>query len=952
MNRPSFAYIRVSAAALAAALLLVRGTARVGAQSSITITSPANGAVLAAGPDFATDAWADPWDFNNREDVAVDPMQFDGFSNFHVGGGVAGGTITTSRVGASNGSNFSLLQRPYYGIVNPGRTGGTSPINSAAYTKLAFKMTSSRSDQYPRVYWFHNQLGSPAGDGSGWRFVDSATAAPSGSHIFVVDLTQANQGTPWTSGAVQGLALYPNSSATGYDVSVDWVRLTTADGNGSSKVLPIAWSGGSGAATIQVRDAAGAVFTVASGLAGTSYNWNYGVLPPGSYTLTVTRGGVASTARSFRINTPPTLQVLDPDASGGDDFATTVLGNPWDMQDAADVEANGTIVDHVISRSFSGGLYNGVSDSAIVGYAGSVPMGDPQMYLLSNSTAANTHDVIDTSRYHRLTFSLQVDHGFDLGAGSVARVFWGAATGGGAPYTNLSVTKDIITWPGMNTYSIDLATLSGAAGGGLEPGSATPWTAAKVRHLRIDPFELAGQIPFHFGAVKLAADDETKNGSFTIRFSGADADGDAATVALYYDTDRNSANGLTPIASGVPLANRQYVWNAGSVPQGTYYIYAVASDGRNTTAQYSTGPVHVSGFVGAASQPVLSIDTPGNGATGGGQFTVAGWAIDLGAAGGTGIDAIDAYADPGTAQETLLGHAKLGTARADVAAAYGAQFSNSGYSIAVGSLSGGRHTIAVYAHSTVSNGNTVKSFTYTVSGGPAMAIDTPGSNGVCQQPCPLSGWALDTAAGSGTGVDAVHVYAVPAGGAARFVGAAQLGGSRPDVGAAFGSSRFSSSGFQLIVRGLPPGTYQLLAFAHSTATGSFNDSRAIANVTVRSAPRMSIDAPAANSTVGTGGFTVSGWAVDAAAASGPGVDAVHIYAFPVGSSTPRFLGAATLGVSRSDVGALFGGSQFTKSGYNLKVTGLSAGTYDLAVCARSSVSGEFDDILTVRVVLR
>ncbi|HET7092412.1 MAG TPA: hypothetical protein VFI22_03015, partial [Thermomicrobiales bacterium] len=355
------------------------------------------------------------------------------------------------------------------------------------------------------------------------------------------------------------------------------------------------------------------------------------------------------------------------------------------------------------------------------------------------------------------------------------RVFWGAATGGGAPYTGLSVTKDIITWPGMNTYSIDLATLSGATGGGLEPAAATPWTASRMRHLRIDPFELAGQIPFHFGAVKLAADDATTNGSFTIRFSGSDADGDTAAVALYYDTDRNPASGLTLITSAVPLANKQYVWNAGSVPQGTYYIYAVASDGRNATAQYSSGPVRVSGFAGAASQPVLSIDTPRNGATGAAQFTIAGWAIDLGAASGTGIDAIDAYADPGTAQQTLLGHARLGVARADVAAAYGAQFSNSGYAIAVGSLSGGRHTIAVYAHSTVSNANTVTSFAYTVNGGPAMAIDTPTSNGVCQQPCALSGWALDSAAGSGTGVDAVHVYAVPAGGAAMFVGAAQLG---------------------------------------------------------------------------------------------------------------------------------------------------------------------------------
>jgi hypothetical protein len=52
------------------------------------------------------------------------------------------------------------------------------------------------------------------------------------------------------------------------------------------------------------------------------------------------------------------------------------------------------------------------------------------------------------------------------------------------------------------------------------------------------------------------------------------------------------------------------------------------------------------------------------------------------------------------------------------------------------------------------------------------------------------------------------------------------------------------------------------------------------------------------------------------------------------------------------VGAVFGSSQFTKSGYNLKVTGVAAGTYDLAVFAHSTVSGQFDNILLVRVVVR
>src|SRR5213079_1885778 len=124
--------VRVRTAAVLAACLALglRAGAPVSAQSSVTITSPAAGAVLAAGPDFATDTWSDPWDFSNREDVALDPSQLDGFSNFSIANGLAGGTVTTSRVGATNGSNIYLLQRAYSGILNPGRNGRTAPINS------------------------------------------------------------------------------------------------------------------------------------------------------------------------------------------------------------------------------------------------------------------------------------------------------------------------------------------------------------------------------------------------------------------------------------------------------------------------------------------------------------------------------------------------------------------------------------------------------------------------------------------------------------------------------------------------------------------------------------------------------------------------------------------------------------------------------------------------------
>jgi len=87
----------------------------------------------------------------------------------------------------------------------------------------------------------------------------------------------------------------------------------------------------------------------------------------------------------------------------------------------------------------------------------------------------------------------------------------------------------------------------------------------------------------------------------------------------------------------------------------------------------------------------------------------------------------------------------------------------------------------------------------------------------------VSGWAVDLNAPSGTGVDVVHVWAMPAGGGAPvFLGAAQYGIDRPDVAAFFHTTEALKSGFTLMVTGLAPGTYQIVAYARSTVTGQFD----------------------------------------------------------------------------------------------------------------------------------
>jgi hypothetical protein len=543
------------------------------AQGSISVSFPSR---VASGPDYATEVLGDPWDMCNLEDISRNPDQVVGLANFGFVAGpcrVGGATVP---VNGSADSNFMVLDRGLYGVaINPGRNGRNFPIDPNRYRIFSYKLSSSTAEN-PQVYWFQNPIIHPAGDGLGGRLLPPSSA---GTQIAFADLTQSLIPglVPWTSGLVRGLRLDPNSASFG-NVFFHWIRLTTPSGqSGTPGNQNISWSGGSGNATITVRDNSdGTTMVVASGVSGTSILWNYGVLAPGNYTLTVTRtSGSGST--SFSINNPPSIAVTNPSQTSGPDYATTVFGNPWDMSDAADVQP--TVTDHFTTPSFSGGIMTATNTTD-----------DPNVNLLFHS---NNGVPIDTSRYRYLTIRFQVDGPYDLGAGSVARFLWAS---GPAITTNLP----FLVWPGMNSYTIDLATLTTAPDGGLEadPG-AESWTAANKTHFRFDPHEFPQARTFHIDDVKLTAK-PAGSGIFTIGFQGADADGDAATVSLYYDTDSNPNNGRTLIASGIPQSAGQFNWNTAGVPFGEYFIYAESSDGIQVTGRYSMVPVQL---VGAATTP-------------------------------------------------------------------------------------------------------------------------------------------------------------------------------------------------------------------------------------------------------------------------------------------------------------------------------------------------------------
>ena len=591
-------FARTVRAVFAVAVIAAAWHVTASGKSGLTITFPDR---IVAGPDFATDVLKDAWDFSNAEDVGLDPGETANWSNFSVAGGVAGGTAAT------DDATLSLLFSGFYTTNNPGKIGINLPIDSSRYQKLSFRMSSTVAGNDPQIYYFHTSWLDPAdgGDFDRNQGVVVTSKTINGTKTFVQDMTQTLGGHAWTSGGgiVRGLRLDPNNSPTttatgaGQTFLYDWVRLTYADNAPGASMENIQWSGGSGATTIDVYDGTNTtlILNVATTSAGaTSYLWNSGVLPPGSYTLRLSRTGADGT-KAFTINTPPSVTVTDPSRTTGRDYATTVQANPWDMSGPEDIVIIGAENITPVPPDFNA-----------AGHAGELTAtnttGDPNIMLLHDNNNGHGTKLIDTTKYHYLTYRMQIDGPFDLANGSIARVVWGSSQFLNAG--NATTTQDTLVWPGMNSYTLDLATLTAAPNGGLESGGAAElWTANPKTYLRFDPHEF-GTNPgdptptrtFHIDDVKLTAT-PVAFGNYTIHFAASDADGgDTVIVNLYRDTDLNPNNGKTLIAAGLTAASGSYLWDTvgNSVPQGTYYIYAEATDTYQLSGSYSDAPLVVS----------------------------------------------------------------------------------------------------------------------------------------------------------------------------------------------------------------------------------------------------------------------------------------------------------------------------------------------------------------------
>jgi hypothetical protein len=623
--------------------LLVVGlclVSRVHTQTTPTLT-------VRSAHDFATAVMADPWDFDQASDYAYM------FSSGWQGVPLVSRGIFRGRV-ASGQANPPIIQMLFEGVHGAWnqveRTGVAFPIDTQRYERVVIRMRRTRAPHAADTLdatWFQrscracpSEVGLRVFPSAGFdqhssgKYVNQSPVAeqtsPTRFHIYKLDLVGGphnagwNSGPRWgASGLVRGLRLRLGEGAqsagslNGADIEIDWVRLVpigehqvdlqwTSHASSVTLVAQHAQSGD----TVQIFPDNGTSATTFPG--NGSFRWDYGYLPPGTWTVTA-RGSnnvVRDVARVV-IDPAPIVTVLEPSARGGEDLATARIGDPWDMANPEDVTRYG-------------GFYN-VADASFgpSGLTGWTVAGnpDPVVAIVDDSSRAPSSQLrIDADRYRHLTFTLEYDRK-ELKAhealgptwGGIARVIWRGAHSNGGPLTN---SNDIFVLDGgPRTYSIDLKSATRfdhatCADCELDcPTCGTRLWTGEIGVLRIDPYESLSRRSFRISGVRLAADAEPDaNGRFLVRWSTTDAtftsgvpnaQGADATVRLEYDTDTNPANGRVLIANGVPATAGQYLWDMGAVspalaPGGRYWIVATITDASgNSHMRYSGGPIRV-----------------------------------------------------------------------------------------------------------------------------------------------------------------------------------------------------------------------------------------------------------------------------------------------------------------------------------------------------------------------
>lgn len=508
--------------------------------------------VVAPAPDYATEMRGNPFDYSDAADLLTDGYATAGWAPVKgttgkptFSGGKASWTMN------SNGGHVFPVWMTFPGALPDADDGWWTPIDADRYTRVAVRMHATAPSTGGAIDFWHCNEPLDVTRCAGRK----AFGIASGWQTYLFDLAAGGTQFATWDGEKIGLQLTLNS-ASGTTFTLDWVRIYAPTQTfAPSRTGTLRWD----------RDTSTANNTASNPDWGVLPNGRFevGAFPPGTYHL-LDDAGYGDT---ITIDDPPQPKILDPDAAGGDDYATTVTGDAWDFSQQSDILELGGAG----AASWAGGALEATNSG-----------NDPYVRMRLNGA-------IDADRYHRLTVTTSYEGQFDLedapGGGAHGRaIFWTAQDGD----WNFANSRELVTFTDRTTYTYDLADPRLVT---TEPGSPR-WDGA-VTYFRWDPNEDPGARRWSVDEIRLAADDEA-DPVFDVRWLDPSHQ-PGTTVTIGLDGDRRGFTGTT-IATGVAqqAGVNTHRLDARDLLPGLYWVWVKADDGVSTTSTYATGPLRIS----------------------------------------------------------------------------------------------------------------------------------------------------------------------------------------------------------------------------------------------------------------------------------------------------------------------------------------------------------------------
>jgi hypothetical protein len=538
-------------------------------------------------PEFATDTWSDPWDMSNRDDIMIHDQPWT--AQNLIGPAFSSGKLSFRLNGNCGASSCIGFISPLWNGMFPdalaaGRDGiiggfAGNGINAGVYNSLSIRMKVSGGlkPSGHGVFWTR---GKSANDASQRGGMATPYVGDGQWHTYTFRLLgDSALGSVPFSGTINGLriAMQPAIGQTPL-VEIDWIRLFQAGASPSAAgIAPLdtglaSYTGTGVAACEQIL-----------GRAGKSNLADLSMLPDGTYQVfsnaDCSPGGTVTNAT---IAVRPRPQVVEPDITGGTDYATNFLKDPWDFSNAKDVARTGNLCGGTFTRW--AGTYSAYN--CRVPYTGYID--DPFVQLRVGSGPY----AIPTYKYHRITVKFTFEGPFSLyggcRGGTIGRVLWLDSNYRSGPARQ---TRPFVTYKDRDTITVDLNLPAHA----LNDGASSSWApfvlpkGKYVTYLRWDPNEDTCARWFHLDDVKLRADDAPVFNQFQIKWSDATAQpGDSV------DLVSAGPNGVTVLATGLPnSANGSFTWNMTGLPKGSYQVLVRVNRNGQFADSWATGPVTI-----------------------------------------------------------------------------------------------------------------------------------------------------------------------------------------------------------------------------------------------------------------------------------------------------------------------------------------------------------------------